>query len=584
MECSRPLRWFDAVPNDPFYQPRKPLWRPQEMTVAPSLSPDGGHGPVERRYALLLNPFYPKSPHGSFGKHVLTPSLALVSIAGATPAHWRVRYWDENLLQGPPPAEPLPEVVGITVHLTFAERAYALARWFRERGSKVVLGGLHMQSCPEEAAPHADALAVGDGARLWPEILKDAEAGRLKPRYVAGFDQPYDLDPAPRRDLLPRDSFLTTASLIATRGCYNRCGFCYLSTDGLHMPFRARDVQDIRRQFETENQPYGVFIDNNLGSRPDYLRSLCRALRPLEKIWSAAVTLDLTDDPGLVREMALAGCNGVFIGFESLNDKNLARARKRTPRAADYARRVRVFHDHGIQVNGSFVVGFDEDDTDTFVQLADWIETNRLECATFHILTPYPGTPLFRQYEAEGRLLHKDWSLYDTAHVVFQPKHLTPEQLLLGYDWLYRRLFSHGSIWRRRPAGLSALPGYLAGCYLYKRSNRFWHFLIKRRLVRRIWRPLVEMTRLRQVAFRKSLEAADNGASEPQAERQHSGKTCASHSSLRPLSAPLSRPLSKPLSTRPHFDKGCDKGLDEGGGGSMRAQGKPGCSPVPAGV
>jgi radical SAM superfamily enzyme YgiQ (UPF0313 family) len=208
--------------------------------------------------------------------------------------------------------------------------------------------------------------------------------------------------------------------------------------------------------------------------------------------------------------MALAGCTGVFIGFESLNDKNLAHARKRTPKAEDYARRVRIFHDHGIQVNGSFVVGFDEDDRQTFATLAQWIESNRLECATFHILTPYPGTPLFRQYEAQGRLLHRDWSRYDTAHVVFRPKHLTPEELLLGYDWLYRRLFSHASIWRRRPAGISALPGYLAGCYLYKRSNRLWHFLIKQRLVRRVWRPLVELTRLRQVAFRQRLQA--NGA------------------------------------------------------------------------
>ena len=121
------------------------------------------------------------------------------------------------------------------------------------------------------------------------------------------------------------------------------------------------------------------------------------------------MTLDVTDDPGLVREMALAGCTGVFIGFETLNDENLAHARKRTPRADDYARRVRLLRDHGIQVNGSFVVGFDGDRKDTFVELAHWIEANRLECATFHILTPYPGTPLFRQLEAEGRLLHRDW-------------------------------------------------------------------------------------------------------------------------------------------------------------------------------
>jgi len=245
------------------------------------------------------------------------------------------------------------------------------------------------------------------------------------------------------------------------------------------MPYRMRDVEQVAAELAADGQPYAVFVDNNLGSRPDYLRALCRALRPLEKIWSAAVTIDVTDDPSLVREMALAGCTGVFIGFESLSDDNLAAARKKTPRTEEYARRVALLHDHGIQVNGSFVLGFDEDRPDVFARTADWIETNRLECATFHILTPYPGTPLFRQMAAEGRLLHTDWSLYDTAHVVFHPRHMTPAELAGGYAWLYQRLFSHASIWRRRPRDWRAVAPYLAMSYLYKRSNRLWHVLIR---------------------------------------------------------------------------------------------------------
>src|SRR5205814_1407545 len=136
---------------------------------------------------------------------------------------------------------------------------------------------------------HAHALAVGDGVQLWPAILRDVEQGTLRPLYQADFRRPYREDPPPARAVLPRDSFLTTTSLIATRGCHNRCGFCYLSTEGLHMPYLVRDVEQIVAEFQAENQPYAVFVDNNLGSRPDYLRRLCRALRPLEKIWSAAV-------------------------------------------------------------------------------------------------------------------------------------------------------------------------------------------------------------------------------------------------------------------------------------------------------
>lgn len=468
-------------------------------------------GPKNDRYALLINPFYPKDPHASFGKHVLTPTLALTSIAAATPAHWIVRYWDENLLQGPISTTEMPAVVGISVHLTFARRAYLLADWFRARGSKVILGGLHVLSCPDEAQAHADAIVIGEGVQLWGQIINDFEANTLKPRYSATYERAYDLDPAPRRDLLASQSYLTSTSLIATRGCHNRCGFCYLSTEGLQMPYRTRAAQDICKQFEDDGQPYAVFVDNNLGSKPDYLRHLCSALAPLQKIWSAAVTLDVTDDPTLVREMALAGCTGVFIGFESLADENLAGARKRTPRADDYARRVRILHDNGIQVNGSFVLGFDGDDKSVFERTAEWVETNRLECATFHILTPYPGTPLFRQMEREDRLLHRDWDKYDTAHVVFRPAQMTPDELHLGYDWLYRRLFSMQSIWRRRPEQTAAVLPYLAMSLLYKRSNRIWHFLIKHRLVHTVWSPLVELTRLRHVRFRKSLARTATG-------------------------------------------------------------------------
>jgi len=500
------------LPDDPFRRPIKKRWIPPEMLNAPALDPSDEGGPLLPRYALLINPFYPKDANASFGKHVLTPTLALTSLAATTPPHWRIEYWDENLLHGRPPCRPMPQLVGITVHLTFALRAYSLAEWYRARGAKVVLGGLHVLSCPDECALHADALALGDGVQLWPQIVRDLEAGQLRSRYLASYETDYVDDPAPRRTLLPRRSFLTTTSLIATRGCHNRCGF-YLATDGLRMPYRMRKPAQVAAEFVADQQPYAVFTDNNLGSRRDYLLELCRALRPLDKIWSAAVSIDVTDDPNVIRNMALAGCTGVFIGFESLSDENLANAHKKTPKTADYARRIRILHDHGIQVNGSFVLGFDHDRKDVFARTAEWIEENRLECATFHILTPYPATPLFRQMEAEGRLLHRNWTLYDTGHAVFKPKHMTPEELEQGYAWIYQRLFSHASIWRRRPEDWRAVPLYIAMSYLYKRSNRFWHQLIKHDMVQPIWRPLVEMTRLRHVRYRRRLAHASEMSS-----------------------------------------------------------------------
>jgi radical SAM superfamily enzyme YgiQ (UPF0313 family) len=481
---------------------------PGEMLHPPRLMPLRT-GPIQPYSALLINPFYPKDQHASFGKHMLTPTLALTSFAATTPDHWSVAYWDENLLDGRPPFDPMPEVVGISVHLTFARRAFDLAHWYRSRGSKVILGGLHVLSCPDECAPHADALAVGDGVQLWPRILADIEAGTLQPKYYADYNNPYSDDPAPRRSILPRHGFLTTSSLIATRGCHNRCGFCYLATDGLRMPYRMRRPAQIAEEFAADDQPYAVFTDNNLGSNREYLRDLCAALRPLDKIWSAAVSIDVTDDPSLIRAMALAGCTGVFVGFESLTDENLSDARKKTPKTEDYARRVRILHDNGIQVNGSFVLGFDHDRKDVFQRTADWVEENRMECSTFHVLTPYPATPLFKQMESEGRLLHRDWSLYDTAHCVFKPKHMTPDELEEGYAWIYQRLFSHASIWARRPEDWRAVAPYLGMSYLYKRSNRFWHLLIKHDLVHAAWSPLVNLTRLRHLQYRRRLADLD---------------------------------------------------------------------------
>ncbi len=490
------------------------LYHPPEMREAPPLDPHRETPPPAPRTILLINPFYPKDPHASFGKHVLTPTLALTSIAGSTPPGWSVRYWDENLLQGPPPADPFPAVVGISVHLTFARRAFLLADWFRSRGATVILGGLHVWSCPDECAPHADALVLGEGVQVWPTVLCDIAAGRLRPRYTGSYVRgdlgTYADEPSPRREILPAGAFLTSSSLIATRGCHNRCGFCYLSTEGLKMPYQMRAVDEVVDQFAQtwravrrvrRQQPRiasGLPARAVPGARPSGAH--------LERRGDARRDRRSDVSCGTWRGAAVSG---VFVGFESLAAENLDDARKKTPRPEDYARRVELFHRNGIQVNGSFVFGFDHDGPDVFERTVEWIEANRLECATFHILTPYPGTPLFRQMQREGRLLHTDWDLYDTAHVVFQPRRMTPDDLYRGYAWAYSRVFSHRSIWRRRPARLSAVLPYLGMSYLYKKSNRLWPVLIRLGLTHAVWYPLVELSRRRHLRWRRRLAEPD---------------------------------------------------------------------------
>jgi radical SAM superfamily enzyme YgiQ (UPF0313 family) len=456
-------------------------------------------------HALLVNPFYAKNPYGSLGKHSLTPALTLTSLAAATPPEFTVAIHDENLLRGALPVDPVPAVVGITVHLTFAERAYELAAFYRELGAQIVLGGLHVASRPEEAAEHADAVSIGDGTMTWPVILRDAAAGRLRERYVGDVRNAPAEPPRPRRDLLPEGSFLTTASVIATSGCTNRCDFCYLATRGLARPYRQRSPAAVVAEIESLDTPYVVFLDNNLSARKYYLRELCRALEPLGIIWSAAVSLDVTDDPDLVREMALSGCTGVFVGLETLNGGNLAAAHKRSPRPDDYARRVRILSDVGIEVTGSFVFGFDGDGPDVFDRTVAFIEENRLACATFHILTPYPGTPLFDRLDEEGRILTRDWSRYDTTHAVFRPARMSPEELEHGYRDAYRRVFGLRSIWVRRPERVGEALPYLGISLLYKRANRLWLWLIRTGRVHRAWAPLVRWSRWRHLRFREDL-------------------------------------------------------------------------------
>jgi radical SAM superfamily enzyme YgiQ (UPF0313 family) len=257
-----------------------------------------------------------------------------------------------------------------------------------------------------------------------------------------------------------------------------------------------RSAAAVARELASIEEPYGVFIDNNLGSDREYLRSLCLALKPIGKIWSAAVTADVAEDPSLVRAMSEAGCVGVFLGLESINAASLVEAGKRNACAARYADQIAVFHDRQIQVNASFVLGFDQDDAGTFERTVRWIERCRLACATFHILTPYPGTPLYRRLDHEGRIMHRDWSRYDTCHAVFIPKLMSPDELDRGYAWCYQQLFSTRSIWRRRPRDARSIAAYLAGSVLYKRMNWLWPVLIRARFTHAAWRPLIALSSL----------------------------------------------------------------------------------------
>jgi hypothetical protein len=251
--------------------------------------------------------------------------------------------------------------------------------------------------------------------------------------------------------------------------------------------------------------PYAVFVDNNLGSNRRYLRALYAALAPLDKIWSAAITLDVTDEPDLVRQMALAGCTGVFIGFESLTDDNIRAAGKRAPRAETTPGGWRCS-----TATASRSMAASSSASTTIVPRCSrtWRDGSR---TTAWSARPFTSSRLTRTRRSTAtsrpreRLLHEDWSRYDTAHCVFRPRHMSPADLEAGYAWIYRRLFSFRSIWRRRPTQTHAVLPYLGMALLYKRSNWLWKLLIRHRLTHAVWAPLVQLTRLRHLRYRSRL-------------------------------------------------------------------------------
>ena len=496
------------APDEPFLRPIPKRWIPREMTTAPFLNLAEPRGFLERRYALLINPFYPKDANASFGKHVLTPTLALTSFAATTPAHWRVEYWDENLLDGRPPFDPMPHVVGITVHLTFAHRAYRAGRLVSRARRE---GDFRRAACALVSRRMRAARRRPRARRRRATLAADPRATSrpmpLQPRYVATYENDYcdDPPPAPVDPAAPKFSDHDQPDRHPRMPQPLRF---LLSRDGRpahavpHDAIRSRSPPSFWRTISPTR-----FSSTTISARA---ATTCTSSAPLfaRSTKSGAPPLPSTSPtiPASFATWRSPGCTGVFIGFESLSDNNLADSNKKTPKTVDYARRVRILHDYGIQVNGSFRPRLrSRPQRRRSPAWPQWIEENRLECATFHILTPYPATPLFRQMEAEGRILHRDWTLYDTGHAVFRPKHMTPEELEQGYAWIYQRLFSHSSIWRRRPEQLQAVPLYLAMSYLYKRSNRFWHLLIKHDLVNPVWKPLVEMTRIRHVRYRRRL-------------------------------------------------------------------------------
>ena len=389
---------------------------------------------------------FPKLEHGvttykdrgtPFAKLFGNPSLSLPQVAACTPEGHEIRILNENF-------ERIDfnehwDLVGITCLTMTAHRAYEIADEFRKRGVKVVLGGYHPTALPEEAKQHADAVIIGEDEEVWKDVLNDAENGELKPFYYGMHANPEHI-PVPRRDLVRYKPM--TEGIQTTRGCPNACEFCATSVF-LGRKLRSRPIPAVVEEMKSIPNKVLIFRDPSLTINPKYSMKLFRAIKPLKKKWIANGDINLLGrDEKFLKEAREAGCIAWFVGFESINPASLKEAHKISNKADEYDMAIRVVRKHGMGVIGGFIFGFDADTPEIFDSTLEAVLSWEIDAAEFNILTPYPGTPLYDRLNKEGRILTKDWSKYTQAHVVYEPKNMSPEELLEGTKEVIRKFYS----------------------------------------------------------------------------------------------------------------------------------------------
>lgn len=424
----------------------------------------------------MISPKGPLYRHrgGIFRRSLRYAPLTLTTLAALVPDDLDPEFVvvDEGIEDVDPALDA--DVVGMTVITGTAPRAYELARTFRDRGITVVLGGPHVTLVPDDAQPHADAIVVGYAEDTWPELLRDLAAGRLRPRYDQAADLSLAGRPFARRDLLPARRFLTTNVFEATRACIHNCDFCVVPSAWGRKPFQkpvGEVVEDIRRQGARKL----IFVDLNLIADRDYATELFEALVPLDVEWYGLSTVLIAHDPSLLALAERSGCRGLLIGFESINPDNLRRSSKPFNRPSHFAEVVQRLHAHGIAVYGCFVFGMDEDTTDVFDATARFAVDAKIDLPRFAIVTPFPGTPLHTRLAGEGRLLTRDWSLYDGQHVVFQPARMTPAELQSGTERAWRHAYSVPSMVRRLRGSPAPIATSIAANLGYRHYGRHLH-------------------------------------------------------------------------------------------------------------
>lgn len=428
----------------------------------------------------LLSPKGPLYRHrgGIFRKSLRYAPLTLPTLAALIPddLEHELYVYDEGIEDIPTDLDV--DLIGITVITGTAKRSYELARQFRNRGITVVMGGPHVTLVPDDAATHADAIVTGYAEDSWPELLRDFSRGELKTRYAQSPDLSLAGRPVARRDLIDTGRYARTHVFEATRGCTHRCDFCVVPFAWGRKPYQ-KPVDEVIDEIRSTGARRAIFVDLNLIADKHYAAELFTALIPLRLQWGGLATSLLARDEELLELCARSGCRGLLVGFESISDAGLKEVHKGFNSPAQYAEWVSRFHRHGIAINGTFVFGLDGDRSDIFDRTAEFVIDAGIDLPRFAILTPFPGTELYQRFEREGRILTKDWELYDGQHVVFEPKAMSIGALEKGHMQAWRKTYSYTSIAKRlKQTPISKLL-YLGANFGYRyyanRLDRFYN-------------------------------------------------------------------------------------------------------------
>lgn len=412
-------------------------------------------------------------------KYSLFPPLGLATLAAYLSPDDEVDLQDQHVETIR--LDDNPDLVIIQVYITNAYRAYAMADHYRAKGSYVILGGLHVTSLPEEAAPHADSIFLGPGEETFPEFLRDFRNKTPKKRYFSSV-RTLDRIPPIRRDLIKRNLYLVPNSIVVTRGCPHHCTFCYKDSffEG-GRSFYTQQVDDALAEIDRLPGSHLYFLDDHLLGNARFAEALFEGMKGMKRVFQSAATVDSILRGNLVEKAAAAGLRSLFVGFETFSVQNLKQSNKKQNLQKDYKRAVDRLHGLGIMINGSFVFGLDEDDQDVFKRTVEWGIENAITTSTYHILTPYPGTQLYADMRKQKRILTSNWDLYDTRHVVYRTENISSQALEAGYHWAYKEFYTWSNIARAslKHDSIKHMLKHFAYTGGWKKFEAVWNFLIK---------------------------------------------------------------------------------------------------------